>query len=83
MKPAVPFARAADQMRLRLLTLEKSQIPPPGRVMFRRGRRIIGHGDVAKLGDRRAIPDEADTVCVSVTDFPDVKEWLDGRSADL
>lgn len=75
MKPAIAFAKA-DQQRMRSLNWEQSQIPPAGRVMFRRGRGIIGYCDVAKLGDFMAIPKNADTVCLSAADFADVKEWL-------
>lgn len=75
MKPSVPFAKA-DQQRLRELKIHQSQIPPAGRVMFCRGREILGHGDVSKLGDFLYIPKRADTVCISAADFPDVREWL-------
>lgn len=75
MKPAAPFAKT-DQQRMRSLTFERSQVPPPGRVMFCRGHRILSHGDVGKLGDFLYIPKEADTVCVSAADYNDVKEWL-------
>lgn len=75
MKPTVPFQKA-DQLRLRQLKLEQSQVPGPGRVMFCRGRRVLGYGDVGKLGNARYIPDAADTVCVAMADFADVKEWI-------
>ena len=75
MKPATPFAKA-DQARMRDLKFEQSQIPAPGRVMFCRGRRVLGHGDLGKLGDFLYVPKQADTVCVSAADFDDVKEWL-------
>lgn len=75
MKPATPFAKA-DQLRMRTLTFEQSQVPPPGRAMFCRGRRILGHGDVGKLGEFLYIPKDADTVCLSAADYNDVKEWL-------
>lgn len=78
LRPATPFAKA-DQMRIRTLAFEQSQIPPAGRVMFCRGRRILGHGDVAKLGQLRYIPDEADTIRISVADYPDVQQWVDGK----
>lgn len=78
MKPTTPFAKA-DQMRLRQLKLERSQMPPPGRVMFWHGRKLLGHGDVATLGDFLAVPKQADTVCVSEIDYPEVKEWIDGK----
>jgi len=76
MKPAIPFSRAADQMRLRQLKLEQSQVPTPGRLMFCRGRHVVGYGDIDKLGSFRSIPDRADTICVSAADFEDVKGWI-------
>jgi hypothetical protein len=75
MKPAVPFAKA-DQQLLRSLTFRESLVPPPGRVMFWHGHKLLGHGDVAKLGDFMAIPKHADIVSVSAADYPDVREWL-------
>lgn len=64
---------------MRELTFEQSQIPPAGRMMFRRGRRILGHGDVSKLGEFLCIPKDADTVCLAAADFDDVKNWRDGK----
>jgi hypothetical protein len=75
MKPTVPFTKA-DQTRMRSLSFEQSPVPTPGRVMFCRGRSILGYGDIDKLGDFLYIPKLADTVCVSATDYPDVREWL-------
>ncbi len=76
MKPAVPFAKAADQTRLRTMSIESSQVPPAGRVMFWSGRKLLGYGDVSRLGDFMAIPKNADTICISASDYPDVREWL-------
>jgi hypothetical protein len=76
MKPAVPFAKAADQTALRLLTIELSQVPQPGRLMFCRGRRVLQYGDVSKLADYRYIPPGADILCLSAADYDDVKEWM-------
>lgn len=75
MKPAAAFT-SADQMRLRGLKLERSEFPGPGRVMFCRGRQIVGYGDVSKLGDFLYIPKQADTLCLSATDFEDVRGWI-------
>lgn len=75
MTPAVPFSKASEQTRLRFMKLESSMVPQPGRVMFCRGRKIIGYGDVGKLGDRGTIPDQADTICISAADFEDVRSW--------
>jgi hypothetical protein len=75
MRPAVDFYKA-DQTRLRSLKLERSQVPAPGRVMFCRGRKVLGHGDVARLADFYHIPKNADTLCLSPADFDDVREWI-------
>jgi hypothetical protein len=75
MRPAVDF-RKSDQMRLRSLKLERSAVPAPGRVMFCRGRKVLGHGDVSKLGDFQYIPKNVDTLCLSATDFDDVHGWI-------
>lgn len=75
MKPAIPFAKA-DQTRFRSLQLHQSQVPVPGRVMFCRGRAVLGYGDVEKLGDFLYIPKYTDTVCVSAADWPDIKGWM-------
>lgn len=75
MQPAVPFTKA-DQNFFRSLKLEQSNVPGRGRVMFCRGRTILGYGDVSKLGDFLYIPKRTDTVCVSNADWPDVKGWM-------
>lgn len=75
MKPSVDFHKA-DQMRLRSLRLERSSIPAPGRVMFCRGRKVLGHGDVGKLADFQYIPKGADTLCLSSADFDEVHGWI-------
>lgn len=75
MQPAVPFSKVPDQFRLRSLKLEQSMVPQPGRVMFCRGRKIIGYGDVGELGERGVIPDAADTICIAAADFEDVRSW--------
>jgi hypothetical protein len=75
MIPATPFTKA-DQTRLRSLKLEQSGTATPGRVIFCRGRSVLGYGDVSKLGDFLYIPKSADTVCVSGADWSDVKGWM-------
>jgi hypothetical protein len=75
MKPAAAFT-AADQTRLRQLKLEHSQVPGPGRVMFCRGRKILGYGEVSKLGDFLYIPKNADALSLSPADFEDVRGWI-------
>lgn len=75
MIPATPFTKA-DQTRMRSLTFERSGTATPGRVIFCKGRSVLGYGDVSKLGDFLYIPKQADTVCVSAADFDDVKGWI-------
>jgi hypothetical protein len=75
MKPAGAFS-AVDQTRFRRLALEPSQVPAPGRVMFCRGRKVLGYGDVSKLADFFYVPKDADTLCLSAADFVDVKGWI-------
>jgi hypothetical protein len=75
MKPALAFAKA-DQQRLRQLKLEQSQVPAPGRVIFCRGRAVLGYGDVSKLGEFLYIPKHADTICLSSADLDDVRGWI-------
>jgi hypothetical protein len=47
-----------------------------GRVIFCKGRSVLGYGDVEKLGDFLAIPKQADTVCVAHDDWSDLKNWM-------
>jgi hypothetical protein len=75
MRPAVDFYKA-DQTRLRQLKLERSQVLEAGRLMFCRGRSIIGYGHVGRLANFNYIPKNADTICLSPADFDDVREWI-------
>jgi hypothetical protein len=75
MKPAAPFTKA-DQTRIRSLKLEKSFIPPPGRAMFCQGRKVLGHGDVSKLGDFLYIPKQTTEIRLSPADYDDVMGWI-------
>ncbi len=65
-----------DRYRLKELTLQQAGTVPAGRVMWCRGRKVLGYNDVSQLGNIFAIPKGADTICVSAADFADVKEWL-------
>lgn len=62
--------------RLKMLTWEKSGAVPPGRVMLCKGRKISGYCNVADLADTKSIEAKATTVCLSSSDFDDVKRWL-------
>lgn len=75
MKPA-PLKLAGDRLRFRELALLQVGTVPAGRVMWCHGRKVLGYADVAKLGNIFAIPKGADTLCVSASDFSDLKEWL-------
>jgi hypothetical protein len=71
-----PFKLAGDRTVFKELELQRTGTVTPGRVMFCRGRKILGYADVAALGNIFEIPKGADTLCVSLEDADDVKEWL-------
>jgi hypothetical protein len=75
MKPAGTLS-VTDRYRLKELELQMTGTVPPGRVMWCRGRQVLGYNDVSQLGNVFAIPKGADTLCVSGADFDDVKAWL-------
>ena len=75
MKPAVALG-VTDRYRLKELTLQQAGTVTPGRVMFCRGRKIIGYGDVGRLGEFTYVPKGTDTICLSAADYSDVKEWI-------
>jgi hypothetical protein len=75
MKPARTLS-ITDRYRLKELEFEQSQVPTPGRVMFCRGRSILGYGDVVHLGEFLYVPKRTDTICLSAADYADVKVWI-------
>jgi hypothetical protein len=75
MKPP-PLKLAGDRTVFRALELQQTGTVPAGRVMFCRGRKVLGYADVARLGNIFEIPKGADTICVSAADLQDVKEWI-------
>jgi len=77
MKPAATLS-ITDRQRWRELELQRTGTVTPGRVMFCRGRKVLGYADVATLGNVFAIPKGADILCVSLEDADDIKEWLNG-----
>lgn len=59
-----------DFYRLTALRLERSQVVPAGRVIWCRGRKLLGYGQLSNLS---VIPKEADTVCLSSADYDAVR----------
>lgn len=75
MKPAAVLS-VTDRYRLKEMTLERSGAMPPGRVMWCNGRKVLGYGNVADLPKVFEIPRGANTLCLSMEDYDDVREWL-------
>lgn len=71
-----PVKLTGDRQRWRELELQRTGTVTPGRVMFCRGRKVLGYADVATLGNIFMIPKGADTLCVALEDADDIKEWL-------
>ena len=65
-----------NRYRLKDLDWQESEIVPPGKVMFCKGRKVMGYAKVQELGRFSAIPTGADVACVAAADFEDVKRWL-------
>jgi hypothetical protein len=65
-----------DRYTLKEFTLERSAGVIGGRLMWCRGRKIVGYGNVVDLPKIFAIPKGADTIVLSAADFDDVKAWL-------
>jgi len=65
-----------DRYRLKDLDWQESQIVQAGKVMFCRGRQVLGYAKVADLGRVSALPTGADTACVSAADYDDVRRWI-------
>lgn len=77
MKPTATLS-VTDRQRWKGLELQRTGTVTPGRVMFCRGRKIMGYADVATLGDIFQIPKGADILCVSLEDADDIKAWIAG-----
>jgi hypothetical protein len=73
---SLPVISVTDRYRLKELDLSLSATVPAGRVMFCRGRKVLGYGDVAEIANVLKIPRGADTICLAETDYHRVKAWL-------
>jgi hypothetical protein len=71
-----PFKLSGDRTVFKELELQQTGTVPAGRVMFCRGRKVLGYADVATLGNIFMIPKGADILCVALEDADDFKEWL-------
>lgn len=65
-----------DRYKLKELDWQRSQVVQPGKVMWCRGRKVLGYGKVEDLSRVTLIPSKADTVCLSAVDYADVMVWL-------
>lgn len=72
----LPRLSNTDRWRFKDMKLEASQVLLPGKVMYCRGRKILGYDTIDKLGNVFAIPRDTDTLSVSKDDYPQVKEWI-------
>jgi hypothetical protein len=75
-KPTSPISITHRHKLKDEFTFEKSGAVPPGRVMFCRGRSVLGYGDVDDLSRIFEIPKGTNTVCLAAEDIADVREWL-------
>ncbi len=76
---SAPSAKLTVTQRYALkdMSFERSGAVPAGRVMFCKGRKILGYGDVTDLERVKTLTDRGvTTVCLSATDYDDVKRWL-------
>ena len=74
-----PIAQLSVTQRsaLKDIAWQESQVVPPGRVMLCRGRKILGYGVIADLAHVKSLTLQGvNTICVSPSDFKDVKEWV-------
>jgi len=74
--PAVKKLSVTDRYKLKELDWQQSQVVQPGRVMWCRGRKVLGYSDVKDLHRVMLIPSKADTACLSRADYADVMVWL-------
>jgi hypothetical protein len=72
----LPALSNTDRWKLKELTLEQSSILPAGKIMYCRGRKILGYASFETIGNVFAIPQRADTLAVSSADYEQIKGWL-------
>jgi hypothetical protein len=75
MKPVTTLT-VTDRYKLKEFALKQLMTVPAGRVMYCRGRKILGYADVADLAQIFGIPRGTTEICVSSADFADIKEWI-------
>jgi hypothetical protein len=75
MKPTGTLS-VTDRYRLKELMLEHSAAVTPGRLLWCRGRKVLGYSNVDDLSNVFLIPKGANTIVLSFADFDDVKAWL-------
>jgi hypothetical protein len=75
MRPATPLT-ITDRYKLKEFALKQLMTVPAGRVMFCRGRKILGYAYVADLAQIFSIPRTTTEICLSSADYDDVKEWI-------
>jgi hypothetical protein len=74
-KPSATIS-VTDRYTLKELALQSAGAVTPGRVMWCRDRKVLGYGDVNDLANVFKIPKGANVLCVSMADYPDIREWL-------
>jgi hypothetical protein len=72
----LPRLSMENRTKLKALTLEQSQILPPGKVWFCQGRKVLLKTNLGLIAVALVIPPGADTICVSAADHPQIKEWI-------
>jgi hypothetical protein len=75
MRPATTLT-VTDRYKLKEFALRQLMTVPAGRVMFCRGRKILGYADVTDLAKIFGIPRGTTEICVSSADYADIREWI-------
>lgn len=74
----IALTRPAVSLRWRLIDagieILPSQVVPTGKLMWWRGRKSMGVGDLEALKRDPRFPSGADTVCLSPTDYRELTE---------
>ena len=74
--PATKLTSVTQRYKIKDLKWERSSAIIGGRLMFCRGRKILGYGSVENLHRVALIPPGADTLVVSAADYDDLKAWI-------